>query len=68
MAEAETNVVSVVLVNYKGAEHTIACLQAFADIDWPADQVEFVVVDNASGDGSAERIRDEWMKGMLARQ
>ena len=57
MAEAGTNVVSVVLVNYKGAEHTIACLQAFADIDWPADQIEFVVVDNASGDGSAERIR-----------
>ncbi len=59
MAEAGTNVVSVILVNYKGAEHTIACLQAFADVDWPTDQIEFVVVDNASGDGSAERIRAE---------
>ncbi|HJV08203.1 MAG TPA: glycosyltransferase [Acidimicrobiales bacterium] len=50
-------VVSVVLVNYRGAEDTITCLQSFAGLDWPADRIEFLVVDNASGDGSAERIR-----------
>ena len=50
-------VVSVVLVNYKGADDTIACLTAFDHLDWPADRLEIVVVDNASGDGSAERIR-----------
>jgi GT2 family glycosyltransferase/glycosyltransferase involved in cell wall biosynthesis len=50
-------VVSVVLVNYRGAEDTITCLQSFASLDWPADRLELLVVDNASGDGSAERIR-----------
>jgi hypothetical protein len=55
--ERRPGVVSVVLVNYKGAEDTITCLQAFADVDWPADRLELVVVDNDSGDGSAERIR-----------
>ncbi len=50
-------VVSVVLVNYQGAEDTITCLRSFADVDWPASQLELVVVDNASGDGSAARIR-----------
>ncbi|MDQ3640792.1 MAG: glycosyltransferase [Actinomycetota bacterium] len=49
--------VSVILVNYRGAEDTITCLRSFAAVDWPADRLELLVVDNASGDGSAERIR-----------
>jgi GT2 family glycosyltransferase/glycosyltransferase involved in cell wall biosynthesis len=49
--------VSVVIVNYKGANDTITCLQGFAELDWPADRLELVVVDNASGDDSVERIR-----------
>ncbi|KSW29257.1 glycosyltransferase [Cellulomonas sp. B6] len=52
-----TGVVSVVLVNYKGADDTITCLRAFDDVAWDRDRLELVVVDNASGDGSAERIR-----------
>src|SRR6266566_1210640 len=52
-----SGVVSVVTINYKGADDTIACLQALGSLDWPPDQVELVCVDNASGDGSAERIR-----------
>jgi GT2 family glycosyltransferase/glycosyltransferase involved in cell wall biosynthesis len=51
-------VVSVVLVNYRGADDTIACLGYLADLDWPADMIELIVVDNASGDGGSERIRD----------
>ncbi|MEV7972685.1 glycosyltransferase [Cellulomonas sp. NPDC089187] len=54
--ETRPGVVSVVLVNYRGAEDTITCLRAFDQVDWPADQLELIVVDNDSGDGSAERI------------
>jgi len=50
--------VSVVLVNFRGAEDTITCLRAFSGVDWPADRLELLVVDNASGDGGAARIRD----------
>lgn len=50
-------VVSVVLVNYKGAADTLTCLRGLAQLDWPADRLEVVVVDNDSGDGSAEAIR-----------
>jgi GT2 family glycosyltransferase len=53
-----SGVVSVVLVNYKGADDTITCLRAFDDVDWPADSLELIVVENASGDDSAQRIRD----------
>ncbi|WP_291810534.1 glycosyltransferase [Cellulomonas sp.] len=56
--ETRPGVVTVVLVNYRGADDTITCLRAFDDVDWPADRLELVVVDNDSGDGSAERIRD----------
>lgn len=51
-------VVSVVTINYKGAEDTIACLTALRDqLDWPADRLELICVENASGDDSAARIR-----------
>ncbi|HUQ40260.1 MAG TPA: glycosyltransferase [Acidimicrobiales bacterium] len=49
--------VSVVVLNYQGAADTIACLGAFDGIDWPGDRLELIVVDNASGDDSVERIR-----------
>ncbi|MCL1870982.1 MAG: glycosyltransferase [Promicromonosporaceae bacterium] len=51
-------VVSVVLVNYKGADDTITCLKYFDEVDWPADRLELIVVDNDSQDGSAEKIRE----------
>ncbi|WP_447924832.1 glycosyltransferase [Georgenia muralis] len=50
-------VVSVVLVNYRGDSDTITCLNHLLETDWPADQLELIVVDNDSGDGGAQRIR-----------
>ena len=51
-------VVSVVLVNYRGADDTILCLRAFDDVDWPRERLELIVIDNDSGDDSVERIRE----------
>ncbi|HEY2833424.1 MAG TPA: glycosyltransferase family 2 protein [Sporichthyaceae bacterium] len=56
-ARARAGVVSVVTINYKGAEDTIACLSALGELDWPAERVQVLCVDNASEDGSIERIR-----------
>ncbi|GAB1508761.1 glycosyltransferase [Actinophytocola sp. KF-1] len=51
-------VVSVIVVNYRGAEDTVTCLRALREeLDYPAERLQLVCVDNASGDGSAERIR-----------
>ncbi|MGH3905341.1 MAG: glycosyltransferase, partial [Pseudonocardiaceae bacterium] len=50
--------VSVIVVNYRGAADTVTCLRALRDdLDWPTGRLELICVDNASGDGSAERIR-----------
>ncbi|MBP2322833.1 GT2 family glycosyltransferase/glycosyltransferase involved in cell wall biosynthesis [Kibdelosporangium banguiense] len=51
-------VVSVIVVNYRGSEDTITCLRSLRDdLDYPADRLQVICVDNASGDGSIERIR-----------
>lgn len=52
-----SGMVSVILVNYKGADDTITCLRSFDEVDWPVDRFELIVVDNDSQDGSADRIR-----------
>lgn len=57
MTSLETPSVSVVLVNFKGADQTIEAVQGLANLDWPADKLEIVVVDNDSRDGSVESIR-----------
>lgn len=57
MQERDPGVVSLVLVNFRGADDTIAALTSIAELEWPADRLEVIVVDNASGDGSVDRIR-----------
>jgi GT2 family glycosyltransferase/glycosyltransferase involved in cell wall biosynthesis len=60
--------VSVIVVNYRGAEDTVTCLRALRDeLDWPADCLELICVDNASGDGSAQRIAAELPQARLIR-
>ncbi len=57
MSERALPKVSVIVVNYRGAEHTVTCLRALRDeLDWPTEALELICVDNASGDGSAQRI------------
>jgi GT2 family glycosyltransferase/glycosyltransferase involved in cell wall biosynthesis len=57
-AETRAGTVSVVIVNYRGAQDTVRCISELRGLDWPIDQLEIIVVDNASGDGSAERIAE----------
>ncbi|MBA8826933.1 GT2 family glycosyltransferase/glycosyltransferase involved in cell wall biosynthesis [Saccharopolyspora lacisalsi] len=53
----ELPVVSVITVNHRGVDDTITCLRALRDeLDYPADRLELICVDNASG-GEAAGIR-----------
>jgi GT2 family glycosyltransferase len=49
-------VVSVVIVNYRGAADTLTCIEGLGHLDWPTEALEIVVVDNASGDDSVAQI------------
>jgi GT2 family glycosyltransferase len=44
--------VRLVVLNYNGGEHVVRCAEHLERLDWPADRMEIVVVDNASSDGS----------------
>jgi len=49
--------VSVVVVTYDGWEHTRRCLESLLESEtWP--RLEVIVVDNASRDGTPERLRE----------
>jgi GT2 family glycosyltransferase/glycosyltransferase involved in cell wall biosynthesis len=57
VASRSSRVVSLVLINFRGADDTIAALAEVKNLDWPADDLEIIVLDNASGDDSVARIR-----------
>ena len=57
MTTTKPGVVSVVLVNFRGASDTIEAIEHLGRLDWPQELLEIVVVENNSGDESAERIR-----------
>lgn len=49
--------VGVGILNYNGARLTISCLDHLKKLDWPAEQLEIVVVDNGSTDDSVAALR-----------
>ena len=56
MPEVRAGVVSVILVNFRGASDTIEAVRSLVEVDWPTEKLEIIVVDNASGDDSVEKI------------
>lgn len=57
MSKLRPGVVSVILVNFRGADDTLEAIRHLRDLDWPAERLEIVVVENASGDDSLEKLR-----------
>ncbi len=57
MTKRRAGVVSVVLVNFRGADDTITCVRALRATEWPADRLEIIVVENGSGDDSLAKLR-----------
>jgi GT2 family glycosyltransferase len=50
--------VSVVVLNYNGVQHLQSCLDSLIDLDYP--EIEIIVVDNGSTDGSLEFLRSSY--------
>ncbi|GAP08605.1 predicted glycosyltransferases [Anaerolinea thermolimosa] len=55
MVENQNPRVAIVVINWNGGDDTLACLDSLARVQYPERYV--LVVDNASQDGSPERIR-----------
>jgi GT2 family glycosyltransferase len=52
--------VRAVVLNFNGGRHVIDCVAALQRTEWPAGDLEIVVVDNASSDGSDGELRDRF--------
>jgi GT2 family glycosyltransferase len=59
--------VRVVIVSYNGRDLTLRSVESVKASDWPREQLEIVVVDNASTDGSAEALEREHPDVLLLR-
>src|SRR5436853_2353319 len=49
--------VSIIILNYNGREHLEACLSSLEDLEFPKQQLEIIVVDNGSTDGSLGLVK-----------
>jgi GT2 family glycosyltransferase len=52
--------VRAVVLNFNGGQHVLDCVEALTRTDWPAEDLELVVVDNASSDGSDGELRERF--------
>ena len=50
--------VSVVLVNFRGIDDTLNAIKSIQETNYHKEQLEIVVVDNASGDNSVEKLKN----------
>ncbi|MEN2738046.1 glycosyltransferase [Microbacterium sp. X-17] len=56
MSSPHADLVSVVIVNFRGCDDTLTCIEALEKTDWPRELLEIVVVENGSDDDSYERL------------
>lgn len=52
--------VSVLVVNFRGAAETVRNVRDLLAIDWPHERLQVVIVENGSGDDSAATLRAEF--------
>ena len=50
--------ISVIVLNYNGRQHLEACFSSLMAQSYPEEQSEFILIDNASSDGSVEFVRE----------
>ncbi|HEY8547354.1 MAG TPA: glycosyltransferase family 2 protein, partial [Acidimicrobiales bacterium] len=59
--------VRLVVLNYNGGDFVVRCLEALTKLDWPADRLELVVIDNRSTDGSDRVLEERFPQVRLVR-
>jgi GT2 family glycosyltransferase len=64
LADKELPRASIVVLNLNGRHHLEPCFESLAALDYPKDKLEVILVDNGSGDGSADLMREKmaWVR------
>src|SRR5438270_7559017 len=58
--------VTVIVLNYNGLRHLEDCFNSLLAVDYPADQLALMLVDNASQDGSTAFMREHFPRVVVA--
>ncbi|MEP6912232.1 MAG: glycosyltransferase [bacterium] len=56
----QNTIVSVIILTYNGREHLKTCLTSLQNLEFPKEQLEIIVVDNGSTDGSVRFIKSRF--------
>jgi len=59
VATADLPRAAIVILNLNGRHHLQGCFESLAQLDYPKDRLELILVDNASNDGSIEEMRQQ---------
>ena len=51
---------TVIVLNYNGLRHLETCFTSLLALDYPADRLELMLVDNGSSDGSLQYMREHF--------
>lgn len=54
--------ISIIFPNYNGGKEPIDCLKSIQKLNYPKNNIEVIVIDNASSDGSDKKIKDRFPK------
>jgi GT2 family glycosyltransferase len=56
----ELPTITLIVLNYNGLKHLRGCLPSLARLEYPADRLELMLVDNGSRDGSVAYVREHY--------
>ena len=54
------NRVLIVILSYNGADYLGDCLSSLKNVNYPKDQLEVLLIDNASTDNSVQYLKNNW--------
>lgn len=60
MTLSELTTLTIIVLNYNGERYLDDCFASLKALDYPADRLEFMMVDNGSSDDSLEFMRDRY--------
>lgn len=52
--------VSIIVLNYNGKEHLEECFQSLIEMNYPKTELEIILMDNCSTDGSVEYVKERF--------
>jgi GT2 family glycosyltransferase len=67
MVDSKTPIASVIILAYNDKKYLEACLSSLVDQDMPPEDYEIIYADNASTDGSAEYVAEQFPQARVLR-